>query len=1067
MPLLLMMACSSESRAQRHLERGNELFERGDFEAARLEYLNVIRLRPTDAVAIRRVGTILQEQGAALLAVPYILRAAELEPGDVDLRVRAATASMSAGDVTNALKHAWAALDLDPKAEGAVLLVVEAPVPPGIDEPAQWIEELRQRLAAYHQKAGEAAVHHLAEAVFALRREERDPARALLERALALDDQLAPAHYMQGTFLEAAGDYTAADAAYRRAAELSPARSQRRVRYAEFKRRRGEIEAARAWLEAVVREAPDYVPAIAAQAELAFAERKVDDALRLAEAALGRYPLQLDAALLRSQIRITQGEAARAVEELGRIQQVYGRVPVFQYRLAVAQLANQEPNQALTTIQAVVETQPAYAEAVMLWAQLQLARGRAEEAIQPLRRLLEARPGFAPGQLLLADACLSSRRYDEALAIYRETAAGNPQDPRGPYRVGLVLRLQNKLDEAPREFERSLQVDPRFVPALAQLVELDMVSNDLAGAQRRVESMLAAAPETAAAHTLLARVHLARTNLGPAEVSLKRAIELDPNTPGAYQMLAGIYRAGDRLPQALEQLDRALEKSPRDVGLWLQKAAIHSGQGDSDQARLAYERILEIDPRSVVALNDLAYLHTEQRPDLEKAYAYARRARDAAPTAPAIADTLGWVRFHQGEYADALRLLQEAAEKLPDEPEVQYHLGMTYYMMAQEGSARAAFERALQSTAEFNGKDEARRRLAILTGIGVEGDTRRQLEAIVRDAPRDVFALMRLAHLQEQAGEAQAARASYEAALKQNPGLPQAMLGAARLMVNDPAQRAEALRLARRARDVDVTDGDVAWQAGQVAIACVEVPLALTLLQDASRRLPDRLEIVVDLALANAMAGRLTEATQLSQRVIQAGAPTNAVTKARELEWLIQAAQNPAAAAEKAEPQVVAMLNRNPASIPAQMAMAGVHRVKGRFDEAGGLYEQVLRAVPAHPQALRELTLLYADDLKDDRRAYEVAVRARQALAADPDVARVLGVLAYRRGDHRYAAQLLDEAARSLASNADVFYHLGMARVHLKQPKEAQEALTQALALGATASWRAEAQKTLENLQAP
>jgi tetratricopeptide (TPR) repeat protein len=70
-------------------------------------------------------------------------------------------------------------------------------------------------------------------------------------------------------------------------------------------------------------------------------------------------------------------------------------------------------------------------------------------------------------------------------------------------------------------------------------------------------------------------------------------------------------------------------------------------------------------PDNVAALNNLAYLHSEQLPDMQKAWTYARRARELLPNAPVTADTLGWVHFKRGEYAEALRLLLEAAEKMP------------------------------------------------------------------------------------------------------------------------------------------------------------------------------------------------------------------------------------------------------------------------------------------------------------------------------------------------------------------------------------------------------------------
>ena len=92
---------------------------------------------------------------------------------------------------------------------------------------------------------------------------------------------------------------------------------------------------------------------------------------------------------------------------------------------------------------------------------------------------------------------------------------------------------------------------------------------------------------------------------------------------------------------------------------------------------------------------------------------WRKRRRDAAPDEPHIADTLGWILFKKGEYRNALPLLQESALKLP-QANVQYHLGMAYYMLGEEASAREALQKAVDAKLDSVESDEARKRLALL-----------------------------------------------------------------------------------------------------------------------------------------------------------------------------------------------------------------------------------------------------------------------------------------------------------------------------------------------------------------
>jgi tetratricopeptide (TPR) repeat protein len=90
---------------------------------------------------------------------------------------------------------------------------------------------------------------------------------------------------------------------------------------------------------------------------------------------------------------------------------------------------------------------------------------------------------------------------------------------------------------------------------------------------------------------------------------------------------------------------------------------------------------------------------------LPKAYEVARKARELLPNDPSTADTLGWILYKRGEYTWALSLLQESAnsDRLSDNPEVQFHLGMTYYMINDEARAGKWLRRAISSTQEFAG----------------------------------------------------------------------------------------------------------------------------------------------------------------------------------------------------------------------------------------------------------------------------------------------------------------------------------------------------------------------------
>src|SRR5262249_12740083 len=182
----------------------------------------------------------------------------------------------------------------------------------------------------------------------------------------------------------------------------------------------------------------------------------------------------------------------------------------------------------------------------------------------------------------------------------------------------------------------------------------------------------------------------------------------------------------------------------------MQLATIQLKLKHFDAARDAYEKVLTAAPNVPFALNNLAVLYSEHFGQLDKAYELATKAKEAAKD-PHIADTLGWILFKRGDYNGALPLLQDGAAKLPAVPEIQFHLGMTYYMLGEEGPARDALQKAADAPADFPAKDQARRRLALLAiPAGTANATvRTELENYLRESPNDPVPLPRLADVQQ------------------------------------------------------------------------------------------------------------------------------------------------------------------------------------------------------------------------------------------------------------------------------------------------------------------------------
>ena len=87
---------------------------------------------------------------------------------------------------------------------------------------------------------------------------------------------------------------------------------------------------------------------------------------------------------------------------------------------------------------------------------------------------------------------------------------------------------------------------------------------------------------------------------------------------------------------------------------------------------------------------------------------FAQDARAQQSDNPHIADTLGWIYYKKNAYLKATSLLHEAAEKLSENPVVQYHLGMAQIKNGDRLKGKKALEFAFQLSPNFPGAEDAK-----------------------------------------------------------------------------------------------------------------------------------------------------------------------------------------------------------------------------------------------------------------------------------------------------------------------------------------------------------------------
>jgi len=1039
--LVLSAGCTVEARKARYLKKADSFFDAGQYEEAKIEYLNLYKLDPKDTHALSRMGKIAFDQGQMGRALELLSRAKALAPNDADTRRTLGLLYLAVGYRTDAIAEAEALLGMSATDPDAPIILAET----ATDFAA--ITATRARLLALPEKATAGAPVLVALGLLDARLGQSASAQERFDQALAVDPSFAVAHAAIGAVQASLNEIAAAEKAFARAAALSGPRSPRGVQYAQYKVQLGDRAGARKVLEDILQKAPDYLPAKLRLIELDTSEGRLTEAAARLDPILASEPNLAEALLIGSRLSLAQKDTDKALRQVQLLLGMYPQSHAVMVEQARVQIARKDLLAAQTSLVQALAIKPDDREAVLLLANLHLQQTDWRSAIGLLRPWLEK---FSPtenpaslldGYVLLAEALRGQGDFEETLALCDRIERALPG--RAPISLlrGRVLRQKNALAQARAAFEETLRRDPNSLPAIEQLTELDRSEQRGSAARARIDGALQRQPSVGTLHFLSAQLHLDAQQPAEAETALIRAVELEPELVPAQWLLTRRRLASGEMVRALEHLQVIMERAPDDLDASFLAGTLQDQRGNGLAARRHYEAVLAVNPNHPGALNNLTQLLFYKLNEPVLALEYARRAREAAPDDATIADTVGWLVFQRGDYRWALGLLRESVAKQPEAPEVRFHLAMTHYMLVEETDARRAFESALAMKSQFPSATEARSRLAILQldPRTVDAAGRALLERHLSANPRDPVALSRLAALREKDGALAEALTVQERAIRASPQAVRPVITLAQMLAAQ-GKTGPALAQAEAARLLAPDDVAVAFELGKLAYQLKGYPWSFSLLQLATRTLSDNPDFLLAYAAAAYSVGRLGD-TRDALTNAQRLAPTPAAA-----EWLrlIEAASS-TEAARAAVPTARERLAIEPNDVAAWMVLATAAEAN---DEVQRHLEQVLKVYPNFAPAQRLLAMLLSADPAQDPRTLRLGAQAAEVLRDDTEFARTLGLVAFRQGDHRRAIGWLESAKPGYAKDATLWFHLGMSQSELNQTGAATDSLTKALALG-------------------
>lgn len=483
-------------------------------------------------------------------------------------------------------------------------------------------------------------------------------------------------------------------------------------------------------LDEILAERPDLNTAGATLVVMQLHEKMYQQALKSAKAMVLESPENLTFVNLLGVAELAAGNqdaAAWAYEVALMLDEDFSTATL---NLAELDLERNHPESAAERLELMLERDEDNITALMLLARAREAQGDLDQAIKLARRALGVDSSSVRVAIYLTEQLLKARDPNEAVAVAEsmEVRAANPDDSLLLAALSRAYIASGRRATAQVVLRRSSSLAGYSARRLLQIAELQRDAGDLEGAIWSLQKAVEGEPDYLPARMKLGELFALVDRETDAEDVAIALIKQYPDEPygfhlqgviqqqlGNHESALSAYRAAlarraspvlvlrvyeekrqvDGDGPALEFLQQWVDAKPGEplVTQTLAEALLRNGR--TREAIERFEMALKQSPENALVLNNLAIAYAQVGD--KRALETARAAFRKLPTAPQVADTLGWILVLGGDVENGLKHLRDAQSRAPSDPTVSYHIAVALEQLDRRPEAIVELEAATNS----------------------------------------------------------------------------------------------------------------------------------------------------------------------------------------------------------------------------------------------------------------------------------------------------------------------------------------------------------------------------------
>ncbi len=720
---------------QKYLESGKRYAADAKYKEAAIQFSNALKVDRNFAEAHYQLGTVYLKMGSAMPAFAELNRTVALEPGNLQARIDLGNLMLAGKLPDRAAEQANAVLAIKNDDADAFALLASVSAVKG--DRATALTEIQKALAIDPNKA---SYHTMLGILQGSQPGNAGSAEEQLRKAVSLDGANVTAHLALASLLEQKGDLAGALEQQKAAVAGDPKNFTARASLAQLYFRRGD----KANAEATLRQATEDLADTSMGADLLqnyyLTTGEIDRGVSVYADLAAKHPKSTPIKLAYARLLLTKKDLPAARSVVNGLVKTDSSDPGVAVLSSIILMNDGKTNEAFDVLQKAAKNSPDSVP-VKLWlgkaslakgdlntaqqsfndasrmqpANLEVADGLAQTAMrrhdgallgQVAEKAIKAAPQSPVGYIWRGMSEASQQHNDKAEADFREAMKLDPKSSAAFLEMGQLRIVEKKFAEARPMLEQALSTNPSSDRALRMLVALDVQDKQLPKAISRVQAQIVKAPDNSQMYVQLSELQLRAGDANASLEAAQKALQLNNGDVTAVMAYSRAELAHGDASKAISGWDQWLKAHPNDASAFAVMGSLQQGVGDKDKATEAYKRALQIEPEQPIAANNLAYLMVEGGQNTDVALSYAQSARRSMPNSPSTADTLAWVYYSKGTYSSARDLLEEAVKAAPDDPAIQYHLGMTYSKLADTANAMIHLKKAAELAPDSeSGKD--------------------------------------------------------------------------------------------------------------------------------------------------------------------------------------------------------------------------------------------------------------------------------------------------------------------------------------------------------------------------